>query len=59
VLVLRFYEDLSETDVAAALEVSVGTVKSQVHVALKRLRVLAPELATVFGRDLETVEVSQ
>jgi RNA polymerase sigma factor (sigma-70 family) len=45
VLVLRFYEDLSEGQVAEALSCSVGTVKSQTHDALRRLRSLAPELA--------------
>jgi RNA polymerase sigma factor (sigma-70 family) len=45
VLVLRFYEDLSESQVAEALSCSVGTVKSQTHDALRRLRSLAPELA--------------
>jgi RNA polymerase sigma-70 factor (sigma-E family) len=45
VLVLRFYEDLSEGQVADALECSLGTVKSQTHDALERLRSVAPELA--------------
>jgi DNA-directed RNA polymerase specialized sigma24 family protein len=45
VLVLRFYEDLPERDVADLLGCSVGTVKSQAHHALARLRALAPELA--------------
>lgn len=38
VLVLRYYEDLSEEQTAAALGCSRGTVKSQTHDALKKLR---------------------
>ena len=38
VLVLRYYEDLSEQQIAETLGVTVGTVKSQAHVALRRLR---------------------
>jgi RNA polymerase sigma-70 factor (sigma-E family) len=44
-VVLRFYDDLSERDTAEALGVAVGTVKSQTHLALARLREAAPELA--------------
>lgn len=38
VLVLRYYEDLTEVETADLLGVSVGTVKSQTHAALNRLR---------------------
>lgn len=45
VLVLRYYEDLTETQAAAVLGCAPGTVKSQTRHALERLRELAPELA--------------
>ncbi len=45
VVVLRFFEDLTERQVAEVLGVSVGTVKSQTHLSLRRLREAAPELA--------------
>lgn len=47
VLVLRFFDDLTEAQAAETLGVSVGTIKSQTAKALERLRVLAPELAGV------------
>jgi RNA polymerase sigma-70 factor (sigma-E family) len=42
VLVLRFYDDLTEAQTAAALGCSVGTVKSQSHHALNKLRLQLP-----------------
>ncbi len=41
-LVLRFYLDLTERDTADALGCSVGTVKTHVHRALRKLRVDIP-----------------
>ncbi|MEU6712790.1 SigE family RNA polymerase sigma factor [Nonomuraea sp. NPDC046802] len=44
VIVLRYWEDLTEAQTAEVLGCSIGNVKSQTHHALARLRVLAPEL---------------
>ncbi len=48
VLVLRFYEDLTDQETARALGCSVSTVKSQTREALQRLRERAPWLADEF-----------
>ncbi|GAB4050067.1 hypothetical protein GCM10028775_20750 [Catellatospora paridis] len=45
VVVLRYYEDLSEADTAALMGCSVGTVKSQTHLALGHLRRALPRYA--------------
>ncbi len=49
VLVLRFFEDLTEVETARALDIGAGTVKSTTRQALARLRTLAPELAELIG----------
>ena len=49
VLVLRYFEDLTERQTAAELGIGVGTVKSISRQALARLRALAPDLAEHVG----------
>ena len=44
VVVLRYWEDLTESQTASALGCSIGTVRSQAHRALRKLRV-SPLLA--------------
>jgi RNA polymerase sigma-70 factor (sigma-E family) len=51
VVVLRYYDDLTERETAEALGVTVGTVKSQTHLALRRMREAAPELAELLGEE--------
>jgi len=51
VLVLRYLEDMSERDVAEALGVTIGTVRSTAHRALARLRARTPGLT-----DLQLTE---
>ena len=43
VIVLRYYEDLSEAQIAEALDMAPGTVKSHSHAALRRLSSLLDE----------------
>ena len=55
-LVLRFYDDLTEVQTAAALGVSQSTVKSQTRLALRRLRELAPDVLAAFTPLEEVAE---
>jgi RNA polymerase sigma-70 factor (sigma-E family) len=57
VLILRYFEDLTEAQTAEVLNCSVGTVKSQARDGLARLRQLAPELAEL-GSGPVTTEVT-
>ena len=50
VVVLRYYEDLTEADTAAALGCSVGTVKSQAHHAMAALKATLAEQRTLEER---------
>jgi RNA polymerase sigma-70 factor (sigma-E family) len=43
VLVLRYFDDLSESEVASTLGCSLGTVKSTTSRALERMRALVPK----------------
>jgi len=43
VVVLRYYEQLSEAETAQTLGISVGTVKSQSNRALRMLRERTPD----------------
>ncbi|MFC6153885.1 SigE family RNA polymerase sigma factor [Nocardioides yefusunii] len=49
VLVLRYWSDLTETQAAETLGVSVNTVKSTHRQALARLRERSPELVDLMG----------
>ena len=51
VLVLRFYEDLTEVETARVLGIGAGTVKSTCRQALARLRQVAPDLAGLLEEE--------
>ena len=51
VLVLRYYEDLTEVEAARVLGMRVGTVKSVHRQSLARLRAAAPDLEQLIGVD--------
>lgn len=43
-VILRYYQDFSLTDIAAALEIPLGTVKSRLSLAISRLRELMDDV---------------
>jgi RNA polymerase sigma-70 factor (sigma-E family) len=56
VLVLRYFEDLSEAEIANRLGCAPGTVKSSAARALRALRDLLPEYAGPAGAEVEGAE---
>jgi RNA polymerase sigma-70 factor, ECF subfamily len=52
VLLMRFFEDASLADIAAALDCPIGTVKSRLHYALEELRKFQTQMNLEdLGRD--------
>ncbi|MBX3061922.1 MAG: RNA polymerase sigma factor [Anaerolineae bacterium] len=50
-VILRYYEEWSLAEIAAALDVPIGTVKSRLSLALKRLRELLREEVNPYERE--------
>ncbi len=58
VVVLRYFDDLSEADTAAALGMSVGSVKSQASRGLERLRSVLQPIRPTAPTTPETPETN-
>lgn len=50
ILLMRFVDDLTQPEIAAALELPLGTVKSRLHHAVNAVR-QSPALAAFLGED--------
>ncbi|RZS78988.1 RNA polymerase sigma-70 factor (sigma-E family) [Motilibacter rhizosphaerae] len=57
VIVLRFYEDMSEKEIAESLGISPGTVKSTASAAMGKLRALLAEPADGVGAAVDLTQV--
>ena len=53
VMVLRYYEDMSEAQIAEALDMAPGTVKSHGHAATRQLAELLAEPTVPLARPTE------
>jgi Sigma-70, region 4 len=59
VLVLRYYEDLTETETASVLHIGLGALKSMHRQALSGLRVLSPGMVSLIGDGHECSNCDQ
>lgn len=51
ILVLRYYQDLSEREIAEVLGIPRGTVKSRMHTAVRALRAVVAQEENGHGQD--------
>jgi RNA polymerase sigma-70 factor (sigma-E family) len=59
VLVLRYFDDLSESEIASALGCSIGTVKSTTSRALEKMRYLVPSHKRLQEPNLDLLACSE
>ena len=51
VMVLRYYEDLTEAEIAETLGIAPGTVKAHAHAALVALAARVPRTTAALGEE--------
>lgn len=54
VLMLRYYNDFSEPEIAEVLDVPLGTVKSRLHLARRKVEILLSPDDSVPGKERES-----